>query len=51
MCLKCKTITLGESPTQCQNCGENFLDYQIMKTNLESNDYTWKYVLTVKQLL
>ena len=31
MCLKCKTITLGEFPIQCQNCGERFLDYQIMK--------------------
>ena len=35
MCLKCKTITLGESPTQCQNCGKSFLDYQTMQENLK----------------
>jgi len=33
MCLKCKTIALGNTATVCPNCGESFMNYQTMKEN------------------
>ena len=38
MCIKCKTIALGESPTVCPNCNEPFLNYQTVKVDSKQSE-------------
>ncbi len=33
MCLSCKTIAMGETPTKCPNCGESFPYSNSMNVN------------------
>jgi len=33
ICIKCKTIAIGNEATKCPDCGEPLSNYQTMKDN------------------